>query len=357
MLTIFRRHTKDCKFTGRKHRNCQCPIAVEGMLHGRMIRKSLDLRGWEAAQKLVREWEANPGGAAVTVETASEKFIADAIFRNMSEGMVRKLRNVAKEITAAFGPVSLRSVTIDDIREVMKKWKLAPVTKQKRVEMLRSFFNFCENSGWIDKNPARGIRVKVKHKPTLPFTEEQMEKILWAADTVREIHYQMNEGIEKKMRALILLMRHSGLRISDAVTLTRDRIKNGKLFLYQAKTDEPVWMPLPEIVLTALDGIAEPGRPYYFWTGNGKLRHAPTEWQARLKRVFVIAGVYDPASHNQSHRLRDTFAVGLLEKGVSIETVSMLLGHQNITVTQKHYNPWVKARQLKLEEAIKAAYG
>src|SRR5258707_11675938 len=27
---IFRRHMKDCKWKSRKHRNCQCPIAVEG---------------------------------------------------------------------------------------------------------------------------------------------------------------------------------------------------------------------------------------------------------------------------------------------------------------------------------------
>ncbi len=47
MLTIFRRHMKDRKFRGRKHRNCQCPIAVEGTLHGRMVRKSLDLRTTE----------------------------------------------------------------------------------------------------------------------------------------------------------------------------------------------------------------------------------------------------------------------------------------------------------------------
>src|ERR1700694_208074 len=101
--------------------------------------------------------------------------------------------------------------------------------------MLRGVFRFCVDSGWIDRNPAKGVRLPiVKHKPTLPFTEEQMEKILWAADTIREIHYQMNEGIEKKMRALILLMQYSGLRISDAVTLTRDRISS----LFQSK-DEP----------------------------------------------------------------------------------------------------------------------
>lgn len=36
------------------------------------------------------------------------------------------------------------------------------------------------------------------------------------------------------------------------------------------------------------------------------------------------------------------FAVGLLEKGVSLETVSILLGHQSLKITQKHYSPWVE---------------
>lgn len=46
---------------------------------------------------------------------------------------------------------------------------------------------------------------------------------------------------------------------------------------------------------------------------------------------------------------RDTFAVELLKRGVPIETVSMLLGHASIRVTEKHYKPWVKTLQDKLE--------
>lgn len=265
---------------------------------------------------------------------------------------MRKARNLTNELKDALGPVSLRSVSVDDVRKIREGWDLAPVTTQKRLEMLRGIFRFCVDSGWIDRNPAKGVRLPiVKHKPTLPFTEEEMEKILWAADTIREIHPQMNKGIEKKMRALILLMRYSGLRISDAVTLTKNRITEDKLFLYQAKTDEPVWVPLPEIVLKALEEIAETGRPYYFWTGTSKLRHAPTKWQERLQKLFVIAGIPD----GHSHRFRDTFAVSLLEKGVPLETVSMLLGHTSIKTTEKHYAPWVKSRQVKLEEAVKAA--
>lgn len=182
---------------------------------------------------------------------------------------------------------------------------------QKRLEMLRSFFRFCVDSGWIDRNPAKVVRLPiVVLNPTLPFTELEMENILWACDMVRDKHPAMDPGIERKLRALVLLMRYSGLRVTDAVTLKKDRITKDKLFLYQAKTKHPVWVPLPELVLAALKEIDD-GRQYYFWSGTSKLRHAPTRWQDRLKKIFEIAGIPD----GHSHRFRDTFAVALLERG------------------------------------------
>ncbi len=56
-----------------------------------------------------------------------------------------------------------------------------------------------------------------------------------------------------------------------------------------------------------------------------------------------------------SHRFRDTFAVALLTSGVSLESVSQLLGHQSIKITQRHYAPWVKARQDALDKELEKA--
>jgi len=76
-----------------------------------------------------------------------------------------------------------------------------------------------------------------------------------------------------------------------------------------------------------------------------------TEWEERLKEVFVIAGVPD----GHSHQLRDTFAVSLLLKGVSLENVAALLGNTP-RIVERHYSPWVQERQQQLEELVKKAW-
>jgi integrase/recombinase XerD len=50
---------------------------------------------------------------------------------------------------------------------------------------------------------------------------------------------------------------------------------------------------------------------------------------------------------------RDTFAVELLLSGVPIDQVSLLLGYSRIKVREKHYAPFVKARQEQLENNVK----
>jgi len=51
------------------------------------------------------------------------------------------------------------------------------------------------------------------------------------------------------------------------------------------------------------------------------------------------------------HMMRDTFAISLLEKGISTESVAALLGNTP-AIVQKHYSPWVKSRQLILEKQV-----
>lgn len=101
----------------------------------------------------------------------------------------------------------------------------------------------------------------------------------------------------------------------------------------------------------ALNAIENNTR-YFFWTGESKPKSCVGDWQRALRRLFKLAGVPE----GQAHRFRDTFAVELLLQGVPREPVSVLLGHQSVKVPEKHYTPWVRARQEQLEQDVRRTW-
>src|SRR5882762_3678423 len=154
------------------------------------------------------------------------------------------------------------------------------------------------------------------------------------------------------MRALVLLLRYSGMRIGDAVSLKGDRIEGNKLFLYTQKTGVPVNTILPDFLLKALDTSPKVTEKHFFWDGTLNLETIVGSWRKRLARLFELAKV----ERAHPHRFRDTFAVELLLSGVPIERVSILLGHQSVRITEKHYAPWVRSRQEQLEADLASAW-
>jgi hypothetical protein len=140
------------------------------------------------------------------------------------------------------------------------------------------------------------------------------------------------------------------LRTRDVVTLRKDHIRDGKLFLRTAKTGTNVFCPLPKVVLDALTRIDARG-DYYFWSGESKPKSVVGDYQRALRRLFDLAAT----PRLFAHLFRHTFATELLTAGNSLETVAALLGNSP-RIVEKHYHHWVRGRQEKLEEAVKNSW-
>ena len=156
----------------------------------------------------------------------------------------------------------------------------------------------------------------------------------------------------KRLRGLVLLLRYSGLRIGDATSCPIERLQGDKLFLYTHKTGTPVYLKLPAFVVETLKAIPQASEPYWFWSGAGKVDNNTETWRRRLNWLFGLANV----NNGHPHRFRDTFSVELLLARVPIEQVSVLLGHSSVKITERHYTPWVRARQERLDADLERAW-
>ena len=358
MLTIFRRHKKNCphRSKGRSYRRCQCPIAIEGFAGEKYIREALKTSDWNRASDIVRQWEADGerGGQSqpVSIREATEKFIADAQARNLAAETLKKYRALfarLNDFARDAGYESLRDLDVDSMSRFRGTWTDGARTSQKNLERLRAFCRFAQARRWITENPAIELKPpKVTALPTLPYVQDEMLEIFAATQAYREnaqSHAKLNAI---RLRSLILALRYSGLRLGDAVSLSPDRLSaDDKLFLYTAKTGVPVRVKLPAYVADALRKTPMMDGRHWFRTTEAKLRTAVSRWQNRLSALSKTVGI-----HIHAHRFRDTFAVELLLSGVPLERVSVLLGHQSVRITERHYAPWVHARQEQLERDV-----
>src|SRR5664279_430185 len=143
MLTIYRRHRAKCKFKGRRAK-CFCPIWAQGLLRGKPVRKSLDVTSWEAAQKIARDLEI-AGDDIPSVRDACDRFITYQRSRKISTETLRKFEILFREFDHFRCLVN--AVTPDEISKVIEQWDMAPSSTNKKLERLRSFFNFCVDRG------------------------------------------------------------------------------------------------------------------------------------------------------------------------------------------------------------------
>ncbi len=347
VLTLYRRHLKGCPHAQERfYKRCKaCPVWVQGILKGRSLRKSLHTASWERAEDELRAMDA-PEPAAVQAETDRDILEAYGAFykeceRRIAPATLRKYRYLEEQLKTfcrRSGIETLKAFTVQHVRDFRTTWTESPRSANKKLERLRAFFNFCVENEWTHRNPAKLVKLdKVRDAPTLPFSDEEMERIL------------ANAGA---CRAFILTLRYTGMRISDAALLREESIKGGRVHLYMAKTGVPVYVPIPEFLARELAALPRQGG-YVFLRGQStRLDTATDLWRRHLAKVFTRAGILG----GHPHRFRDTFAVSLLERGVPIEVVSRLLGHASIRVTERHYAPWVQSLQNRLEAEVKKAW-
>ncbi len=379
--TLYRRHAGKCPIKGQPNNvtNCECPIWIHGKVRGKFIRESLDTRTLSTAEKRQHDIEAGhdddptPGGGPVlvgkapargneTLEYAAAEFLKTTTdLSTASQKLYRRAVKHFGEWAARQELVALKSIESSHIREYFaanKRWKRG--TARSRLVHLRVFFNYCHKTKrWLAFSPTedRTLNQNSKKKDGTarpPFTPAQVTHILATVE-------QMPIEARDRARALIYLLLYTGMRISDATFCERSYLTpEGNMDYFVIKTRKQIALP-PELQPPAIDALKKlPASRVYFFQPDveGDYREARAalrdgedfdtlmpgyltkirETTALVLKVLKLAGL-----EGACHKFRDTFAINLLvgdgshRAGADIFTVSQMLGHSDVRITQEHY--------------------
>jgi site-specific recombinase XerD len=408
---IVYRHRPTCKFrTPDKLGRCSC----RKHLYVRETRQRVATgrKSWEAAREFAARWQdahdpvkmqqreqaAKQEGGHKLIEDAFDDFLLSkkAASDNPAgfSSIESKFRTLKKQLSIFLAkhnhdlPDEKRVYYVHQISAAlldkwMATWKAKTYwSKTKRRDNCIAFFEHCIDKKWIpydaaakDKgNPARAMmRVTTARGssiPTLPFTPAQFNAVLMATLRYEEsVTTRNKKEIQNKsvrFHSLVNLMRWAGLSITDAVTLSRDRLSaDNRLELYRTKTGNPVSLLLPPEIAEELRNLSPgPGThpDFFFWSGKGQRNKAASTWQKAFRKLWVLVTpplvLKDRDGKKlapKSHMLRNTFAVGLLKKKVSLDHVAVLLGDNPKTV-REHYFKWIPELQQLLDAEVKKTW-
>jgi len=202
----------------------------------------------------------------------------------------------------------------------------------RALSTLRGLFRYLVNTGALEADPATNLEAPRLWR-TIPdvLTSADIEALLASAD--------VSKAAGLRDRAMFETMYATGLRVSELVHLTRDRVRLDPGFVrVLGKGSKERLVPLGSAAVEWIARYLREGRPeldrhrrpeiFLNQRGGGLTRQG--FWKI-LRAHGLRAGI---TTHVSPHVLRHSFATHLLEHGADLRSVQMMLGHSSLTTTE-----------------------
>ena len=265
-------------------------------------------------------------------------FIAAKRIEGCSEKTLTYYRKTIEAMTTGIGKIP-QQISTDDIRQYLTLYqvqrKSSKVTIDNIRRILASFYSWLEDEDYIVKSPVRRIH-KVKTAKVIKdtYTDEALELMRDNCGTLRDL-------------AIIDLLASSGIRVGEMVTLNRDDINfNERECVVFGKGNKERLVYFDARTKIHLQNYLESrtdDNPALFVSLKAPYERLMIGGvETRLRELGKRLNL--PKVH--PHKFRRTLATTAIDKGMPIEQVQQLLGHQKIDTTM-HYT-MVKQQNVKL---------
>jgi site-specific recombinase XerD len=243
------------------------------------------------------------------------------------------------------------NVELDDLqgfKKLLRKKDYTPKSISRKINSIRTFFKFLNQNNFISENPSNNLsHPKFETKPPRVLTEMEYRAL-------RDV-----SRADTRLYAIVELLLQTGIRIGELTRLKLEDIRTAKdgkmkyLYIEPYGSHDSRKVPLNKSALNALNAYlkirpknAKDSTIFVTKTGNPLLvRNIRTS----IDRAFEKAGIEDAKVND----LRNTFIAHHLAHGVSLVTVSKLVGHKRLSTTEK-YLDLVKKDENGTQEKLEA---
>jgi site-specific recombinase XerD len=202
-----------------------------------------------------------------------------------------------------------------------------PKTITCHLQTIRLFFDYLMNEeGRSILNPVTRISLRLPKPLPRHLKDDQVTRLFAVIRDPRD-------------RAMFMLMLRCGLRVQEVAELTVDAVEYGRrqIFVFHGKgaKDRVVYMSedARSALLAYLEKRSSKTRAL-FLVQKGPMRGKPLSVRGIQKRIEYYAR--ESELNVSCHRLRHTMATQLLNADADLATIQDLLGHGQITTTQRY---------------------
>lgn len=257
-----------------------------------------------------------------------ELFISTKRLEGRSERTLKYYRNTVQNMMNEIGK-AVTAISTEDLRQYLADYQNRPTVCRLSVDNIRrnlsSFFNWLEDENYILKSPVRRIhKIKTPVVVKEAYSDDEIEKLRYECKEIRDL-------------ALVDFLLSTGMRVGELVHLNRDDIDfverecvvfgkgdKERVVYFDAKSKLHLQQYLEERTDNNPALFVGMRAPFDRLSIGGV--------EVLMRRLGKVSGI----KKCHPHKFRRTMATVAIDKGMPIEQVQKLLGHEKIDTTLRY---------------------
>ena len=238
---------------------------------------------------------------------------------------------VKKYKEGIFDPVDVDTDLVRNWVVVLMDEKLSPVSVNRKLSSLKSFFKFLMKQGSISVNPLRLITGPKTKKPLPYFVRDKEMELLLDGDGFDEDF----EGVRDRL--ILEMLYDTGIRRSELIGIQDSDVDFGAMQIrVTGKRNKQRLIPFAEGLKNLIQAYTEVRNRevgsesgWFFVRKNGEQLSAGIVYTIVKKKLSEIPTL----AKRSPHVLRHSFATSMLNNGAELNAVKELLGHSSLAST------------------------